>query len=255
MKRILIGRKVYKLYDSIDELPIVNFQKYNKYMLIDSGIGSDIDDVDRHITQVAKYIKAGDQQSAIQELQNMRQNMYMIASNISPKHLAFAALIHSINGEVVTDLSDENLGRIIDEIKTARRSWVIDLLLWLKKKIQDELEAYFPQEFVRAKDKEAYDKLKHRTELVLDSIINDKDNAEQIEHIDSAMLRLHKPKNFMGPTSEEIKYDKQFESTCLLISQRTNQDARKMTVMQFYSTIENIKAQIEAENKAYSKYK
>ena len=255
MKRILIGRKVYKLYDSIDELPIVNFQKYNKYMLIDSGIGSDIDDVDRHITQVAKYIKAGDQQSAIQELQNMRQNMYMIASNISPKHLAFAALIHSINGEVVTDLSDENLSRIMDEIKTARRSWVIDLLLWLKKKIQDELEAYFPQEFVKAKDKEAYDKLKRRTELVLDSIINDKDNAEQIEHIDSTMLRLHKPKNFMGPTSEEIKYDKQFESTCLLIAQRTNQDARKMTVMQFYSTIENIKAQIEAENKSLSKYK
>ena len=31
-----INGHVVKIYDSIEELPIINFQKYNKFMLIDS---------------------------------------------------------------------------------------------------------------------------------------------------------------------------------------------------------------------------
>ena len=56
MKNLIVNKKVVRVYDSIDEMPIVNFQKYNKYLLIDSGIGSDADDIDAHITRVAKSI-------------------------------------------------------------------------------------------------------------------------------------------------------------------------------------------------------
>ena len=45
MKTLYINNHEIKVYDSIDELPIINFQKYNKYVLIDSGLGSDIDSV------------------------------------------------------------------------------------------------------------------------------------------------------------------------------------------------------------------
>ena len=38
MKKVVINNTVLELYDGIEELPIVNFQKFNKYMLIDSGI-------------------------------------------------------------------------------------------------------------------------------------------------------------------------------------------------------------------------
>ena len=64
------------------------------------------------------------------------------------------------------------------------------------------------------------------------------------------MLNMHTPKVFIGSDSVEVKYDKQFESTCLLIAQKTNMDARKMTVLQFYNAIDNIKAQAEAEAKS-----
>ena len=56
MKSLLINKKIVQVYDSIDEMPIVNFQKYNKYLLIDSGIGSDVDDIDAHIVKIAKFI-------------------------------------------------------------------------------------------------------------------------------------------------------------------------------------------------------
>lgn len=255
MKSLLINKKIVRVYDSIDEMPIVNFQKYNKYLLIDSGIGSDADDIDAHIVKIAKYIKSNNNKKALQELQNMRQNIYMVNSEISPKYLAFAALIHSIDGKEVNDLSDDGLKKLLQDLKDIKHSKVIDFLLWLKKKVTSELETYFPGDFINPKEKEAYDKLKNRTLLVLDSIINDTDNTEQIELIDTMMLNMHTPKVFIGSESVEVKYDKQFESTCLLIAQKTNMDARKMTVLQFYNAIDNIKAQAEAEAKSLKKHK
>lgn len=255
MKRLLINKKIVQVYDSIDEMPIVNFQKYNKYLLIDLGIGSDADDIDAHIVKIAKFIKANNNNKALQELQNMRQNMYMMNSEISPKYLAFAALIHSIDGKEVNDLSDDSLKNLLQDLKDIKHSKIVDFLLWLKKKVTSELETYFPSGFVNSKEKEAYDKLKNRTLLVLDSIINDTDNTEQIELIDAMMLNMYTPKVFIGSESVEVKYDKQFESTCLLIAQKTNMDARKMTVLQFYNAIDNIKAQAEAEAKSLKKIK
>lgn len=255
MKNLLINKKIVQVYDSIDEMPIVNFQKYNKYLLIDSGIGSDADDIDAHIVKIAKYIKSNNNKKALQELQNMRQNIYMINSEISPKYLAFAALIHSIDGKEVNDLSDDGLKKLLQDLKEVKHSKVVDFLLWLKKKVTNELEIYFPGDFVNPKEKEAYDKLKARTLLVLDSVINDTDNSEQIDAIDMIMLNMHTPKTYIGSESVEVKYDKQFESTCLLIAQKTNMDARKMTVLQFYNAIDNIKTQAEAEAKRYKKYK
>ena len=255
MKSLLINKKIVRVYDSIDEMPIINFQKYNKYLLIDSGIGSDADDIDAHIVKIAKYIKSNNNRKALQELQNMRQNIYMVNSEISPKYLAFAALIHSVDGKEVNDLSDDGLKKLLQDLKEVKHSKVIDFLLWLKKKVTSELEIYFPGDFVNPKEKEAYDKLKNRTLLVLDSIINDTDNTEQIELIDIMMLNMHTPKTYIGSESVEVKYDKQFESTCLLIAQKTNMDARKMTVLQFYNAIDNIKAQAEAEAKSLKRNK
>lgn len=255
MKNLLINNKIIRVYDSIDEMPIINFQKYNKYLLIDSGIGSDADDIDAHIIKIAKLIKANNDKKALQELQNMRQNMYMVNNEISPKYLAFAALIHSIDGKEVNDLSDDGLKKLLEDLKSIKHSKVIDFLLWIKKKVTNELETYFPGDFVNPKEKEAYDKLKNRTLLVLDTIINDNDNTEQIELIDAMMLNMHTPKAFIGSDSVEVKYDKQFESTCLLIAQKTSMDAKKMTVLQFYNAIDNIKAQAEAESKSLKRNK
>lgn len=136
MKKMLINNKIVSVYDSIDEMPIVNFQKYNKYLLIDSGIGSDVDDIDSHITKIARYIKSNDSKKAMLELQNMRQCMYMINSEISPKYLAFAALVQSVDGKEVTDLSDDSLKDLLKEIKQVKHSKIVDFLFWIKKKLR-----------------------------------------------------------------------------------------------------------------------
>lgn len=249
MKSIVINKKIVRVYDSIDEMPIINFQKYNKYLLIDSGIGSDADDIDSHIVKVARYIKLNDSKKALQELQNMRQNIYMVNSEISPKYLAFAALIHSVDGKEVRDLSDDGLKKLLYDLRDIKHSIIVDFLLWLKKKVASELEIYFPSSFINPKEKEAYDKLKNRTLLILESIVDCIDNSKRIGEIDSSMFSSYTPKVYIGSGSIEVKYDKQFESTCLLIAQKTNMNAKKMTVLEFYNAIDNIKAQAEAEAK------
>lgn len=255
MKTVIIKNHKIKLYDSIDELPIVNFQKYNKCVLIDSGLGSDVDSIDDHIVNIAKYVNSGDKAKALQELQNMRQSMHMIVSKVSPEYMAFAALIHSIDGEEQKDLSDSRLQELIDELNDIPHGTLVDILAGLKKKLSTELEIYFPNEFDNAKEKETYSKLKTRTLLQLQEIIEDVDNSSAIAELDEFFFSLHKPKNFNGKESEEIKHDKQFESACMVISQKANMNGKKMTVLEFYNTLMNISEQLKAEKKAYSRNK
>lgn len=255
MKVVTIKGHVIKLYDSIDELPIVNFQKYNKCILIDSGLGSDVDSVDSHIVNIAKFINSDNKKQALLELQNMRQNLYMIVSNVSPKNLAFAALIHSIDGEEQKDLSDAHLQELIDTINESEQSVLSNILLGLKKKLSTELEIYFPSEFDSAKEKEAYSKLKMKLILQLQEIAEDTEKASEIAEIDKFLFNLHKPKNFTGKESEEVKYDKQFESACMIISQKTGMNAKSMTVLEFYNTLSNLQKQAEAEKKVYKQNK
>lgn len=255
MKTVNINGHVIKLYDSIDELPIVNFQKYNKYILIDSGLGSDIDSVDNHIINIAKYVNSNDKKQALSELQNLRQNMHFIVSNVSPKYMAFAALIYSIDGVEQKDLSDSRLNEIIEMLNKVPHGFLIDILMRLKKKLSTELEVYFPSEFDSSKEKEAYSKLKTRVVLQLEEIVEEIKKTIELAEIDEFLFNLHKPKVFTGKDSEEIKYDKQFESACMIISQKTGMHAKKMSTLEFYNTLINLQKQAEAEKKAYSKYK
>lgn len=242
---------VVMLYDSIEELPMVNFQKYNKYLLIDSGIGSDVDDIDSHIVKIAKLINNGDSVNAMQELQNMRQNLYMINMEISPKYLAFAALIHSVDGKKVYDLSDDGLKAILQKLTQIKHSKILELLLEFKKKMQEEVEVYFPEDFTSAKEKEAYDALKRKIMLVLDSICHDTDNSEEIKKIENSLFSKYKPHSFTGKQSVEIVQDRQFEDMCLIIAQKLNMQAKIMTVLEFYNAINLIKKQADAEAKAF----
>lgn len=255
MKTLTINNKIVLVYDSIDDMPIVNFQKYNKYLLIDSGVGSDADDIDAHITKIAKYIKLDNKKNALLELQNMRQNMYMVNCEISPKYLAFAALIYSVDGKVNTDLSDSGLKKLLSDIREIKHSTIIKFLTWLKKKVTSELEQYFPEIFANSKEKDAYDSLKRRTLLKLDSMINGNDNISQISEIDTILFGMYKPGIFIGGDSVEIKYDKQYENACLIISQKANMNAKNMTVLQFYNALDVIKQQMDAETKSLKRNK
>lgn len=129
----LNGHKV-RLYDSIDDLPMVRFHKYNRMLLVDAGIGSDISDLDNHIERVVRYIRKGDNESAAKELDNLRQNVYMVMTEQSVHDLSFACLVESIDGERRDDLSPEGLQQVCELLGGATRRELAGAFQSAKKK-------------------------------------------------------------------------------------------------------------------------
>lgn len=117
MKKARLGKHTVEFYDSIDEMPIVRYHKYQKFLLVDSGVGSDLSDFDTHIEKVMRYATSKDIDSTIKELNNMRQNVYMIQQELSPKYLAFSSLVASLDGKGIKD-TDEDIKAVYEALKS-----------------------------------------------------------------------------------------------------------------------------------------
>ena len=60
----------------------------------------------------------------------------MVNSKISPKYLAFAALVYSIDGKKVEAVSDDDYSELLTKIQEMPHSLLTKTLDWLKKKLQ-----------------------------------------------------------------------------------------------------------------------
>lgn len=137
-----LGGKKVEIYDSIETLPIINFQKYNKFILVDSLIGSDLADVTTAINRAIKYLGAERTDLAITQLQNVISCVSLISQEISPKYLAFAALVKSVNGKINNDLSDAGLHalmRSLTEVKTPKLKLTHNMVVTLMEKVKKKL--------------------------------------------------------------------------------------------------------------------
>lgn len=237
-----------EIFDSIDEMPIVRFQKYNKYMLIDSGVGSDLQDILTHVERAKIYIKANPNM-AVAEMENLKQALYLVAEEMSPKYMAFAVLVNKIDGEPADDLTDVGLKRVLDKLNDAKKSWMDGILNAVKKKIDRELNLYFPGKFEDSTIKEYYDTLKKHTLLTLEHIITGKDVRQESQDIDVRLAILTKPRIFFGKKSVEISYDKQFEEMCLILSHNIQAQPYKMTVLQYYNAFDYLKKLLKRNKK------
>lgn len=243
MKTTKIGNLEVELYDAIDELPIARFHAYNKALLIDAGIGSDLADWDTHIEKTIRFIRVGKPDLAEKELDNLRQNVYFVQTDMSPRYLAFCALVRKVNGTEYNDLSPDGLAKVLELFKDTPNGELTAQLEAVKKKIDEELQLYFPKSFDDATVKEYYDQLKQRTLLMLDAIIqgDESDKRAEIDDITTLLLTYTKPQSFSGSDSMEIQYDKQFENMCLMLSQHLHVNPKTFTVLEYYNAFEYIK--------------
>ena len=245
MKEVKLNGHKVDLYSSIEELPMVRFHKYNKCLLVDAGVGSDLSAFDGHIERVVRYIRSDKREEAAKELENLRQNIYIILQGMSPNHMAFACLVARIDGKVQDDISDEGLQRVMQQLGGAPLKDITANAEAVKKKIDEELVLYFPAVFDDAKSKEYYDLMKQRTKAMLDCILlgDNQERSEKVERLTDKMVTFTKPNSFTGADSLEIEHDKRFEDMCLLISQNLHTDAKKMTVLEYYNTYQYLQEQ------------
>ena len=100
------------MYADIEQLTAEKFSKVNKYWMLDDELGNSFADIDRiHMTRL--ILSLDDKEKAKKVIDNMRVLIHNIINEVNPESLAFACLIHSIDGVEIKDMSDENLKRTL----------------------------------------------------------------------------------------------------------------------------------------------
>ena len=255
MREFRIGKHKVRMYDSIDDLPMARFHRYNKMLLIDAGIGSDIQSFDVHIEKVVRFMDSGDGENARKELENLRQNVFVIQSGLSPQNLSFAALVTEIDGKPCDDLSDEGLERVRQLLMDAPKKDVTSAYAEVKKKIDEDLLLYFPNVFSSVEEREFYDNMKRRTVAQLEQITQGvtEERTQRIRQLEDRMVLAVKPKTFTGRDAFGVQHDKGYEKICLLISSNLHTDAKRMTVLEYYTANEYLQEMAKERKKTASK--
>lgn len=253
MVTVQIGKHTVEMYDAIDELPIVRFHKYQKLLLIDAGVGGDITAFDQRIEKTRRFLMAGKPDKAQQELENLRQSVFLIQSGINPQHRAFATLITKIDGVAYDDISDDALTKITELLNDAPVKDLTAQLDAVKKKIDGELMLYFPGLFNDSTIKEYYDLMRKRTLAVLDKIVAGEPDpmaTDVVEKLTTALITYSNPKLFTGSESVEIQFDRQFENLCLVLSEQLNVKPKEYTVLEFYNAFDFVQERAKRLEKA-----
>lgn len=97
--------------------------------------------------------------------------------------------------------------------------------------------------------------MRKRLNYLMDLLKSEKPYDENDDVNRKKLAQMYKPVNLLGKDSEEIEYDKQYERVKLIISQKTNLDIKSLTVFQYYTYLETVKEQSEAEQRATKRIK
>ena len=107
-------KKEIGLYTDIEELPIKRYNAFNKFLFMESEVGSDLEDLNRHLGIIAQV--ADDKEKLKEEIENLYQLFGFLNEDINVTHLAFAALVGKIGGEERNDLTRKGLERTLEEL-------------------------------------------------------------------------------------------------------------------------------------------
>ena len=116
MRSEKIGNHTIQFFDSAENMPMKRYQKFNKFLAKDNEIGSDFSDFNQRSLKAIEYLKKDMKDEAVKELENRRMMVFNAFKEYSPKHNSLAILVHSIDGQIYTDVSTDGLQEIIDKL-------------------------------------------------------------------------------------------------------------------------------------------
>jgi hypothetical protein len=137
MRLLKLKSGTCELWETTKELPARRYNDFQKYLIQDIGIGSEVVDIERHHQNLFRLLGGSQIQEAQTESYNLFQNIVLAIQGINIKHISFACFVHSINGKAVTDYSESNLKNVINKLSDIglTQGHVEDILEDLKKKL------------------------------------------------------------------------------------------------------------------------
>lgn len=118
-----LGKHNIEFFESIDSLPFCRFNAFNKYVMLDAELGSDVMAFDQKIGKIFQFIGKGMIDEIQGEMYNLRNTYHNVMTENNVRGLAFACLIRKIDGEPLDDFGSENLKQVLDKLS----SWGLDI--------------------------------------------------------------------------------------------------------------------------------
>lgn len=146
MTEIKLNSNRVFLYDSIHELPEVRYHEFNKYALLDMGVGSDMDSIGRHFANLDNFVKFKKYDEIVQERKNMHLNYFYMIEKINFKSMCFGVLVSRINQEFTGSFTFEALqaqSKRLSKMGLTNKH-VEPILEDIKKKLSQSLGLVFP---------------------------------------------------------------------------------------------------------------
>ncbi len=111
-----LGKHTVEFYDSIDSLPFDRFNSFNKFVMLDAELGSDVIAFDQKISKIFQFLGKEMTKEATGELYNLRNTYHNIMTQNNVRGLAFACLIRKIDDKKIEDYSIENMKSILKKL-------------------------------------------------------------------------------------------------------------------------------------------
>lgn len=145
MRTESVNGHTVEFYDAIDDLPIVRHHRFNEFIALSSEIGSTMQDFDKHIDELGIMIGRGDKENSLKKLMNMRQSVVFAIENVSPMSMAFATLVHKVDGKEMNDHTDNGLKKVINLLSEIKVSYslVKSIVDYVKKKSKKKKPSTF----------------------------------------------------------------------------------------------------------------
>ena len=134
MKTVKIGRHTVDIFDDIETMPVVRYQKFNQYLVLATGIGNDISAIKEKLSSIMRLMNS-DVKKASKEVENLYQTFYFIQYNIDPMSLAYGILIGAIDGEPCDDLSEDGVKKTLAKLEELTHGDMVATVLMVKKKL------------------------------------------------------------------------------------------------------------------------
>jgi hypothetical protein len=118
MKTLQIGKHKLEVYDSIDDMPCTRWNKFNKLLIIESGLGTSIPSILDRIKVLKSLLATENKRKEVEiELDNMYQALFFADNAINPASMAFACTVKSIDGVEYTDITDSGINNVLAQLK------------------------------------------------------------------------------------------------------------------------------------------
>ena len=252
MREITLGSKHrVKIYDSIDEMTVARYHRWNQMMVLNEGVGLTVEGLSGRLANVANLIDAERPDAAKVELHNIAVALSVTRAGADMQTRALAATVAEIDGEPTDDLTSDGLDKTVERLQgiitKGERDGILDSV---KKKIDEELAFYYPE--VAGGESEQTALLRNIADALLEEVQTGCDNSERIARLRRMVVEAMEVVDY---ASYERESDVAFEQMCLSIRETMHVDTKGLTVMEYYAARKSLDDRAKEYEKITNKNK